>query len=532
MISSIAPATLKRWLHDGQEIALLDVREQGQFGEAHLFYGVPLPYSQLESRIALLVPRRNVRLVVYDDGADEDGVATRAAKQLVALGYDQVHVLAGGTSAWKAAGMTLFAGVNLPSKTFGELAEGVYHTPRISATELNAMLANKEPVAVLDGRPFSEFQKMNIPQAICCPNGELAYRVSKLVPDESMPIVINCAGRTRSIIGAQTLINLGLPNPVYALENGTQGWYLADQVLEHGGSRRYGANSAGGELKESAEALARRFNVSFVDAHQVLAWNADPDRSLFLCDVRTPEEFAAGSLRGAQHAPGGQLIQATDQYVGVRGARIVLVDDEGVRAPTVASWLSQLGHDVSVLSGGLASGLALPERPHAAPPRLATIDASSLRDRLEGPSGGDVAVIDLRAGMRFRAGHIAQARWSIRPRLKALAGSVPPDQQLVLVSDEPQQTAWIAATELSEISRPPQLLEGGMNGWTSMGFSIEATPDQPNDADCIDYLFFVHDRHDGNKAAARQYLEWETGLVAQLDEQELAGFRLPAPAMK
>ena len=69
---------------------------------------------------------------------------------------------------------------------------------------------------------------MTIPGSICCPNGELGYRVHDLVPDESTPIVVNCAGRTRSIIGAQTLINLGLKNPIYALENGTQGWYLED----------------------------------------------------------------------------------------------------------------------------------------------------------------------------------------------------------------------------------------------------------------------------------------------------------------
>jgi hypothetical protein len=31
---------------------------------------------------------------------------------------------------------------------------------------------------------------------------------------------VNCAGRTRSIIGTQSLINAGVPNPVTALRNG------------------------------------------------------------------------------------------------------------------------------------------------------------------------------------------------------------------------------------------------------------------------------------------------------------------------
>jgi rhodanese-related sulfurtransferase len=151
MTSHIDPKTLKSWLHDGGEIALLDVREHGQYGEAHLFYGIPLPFSRLEVDAPRLVPRRGVRVVAYDDG--ESDVALRAAGQLAGLGYTDVHVLQGGAPAWKAAGYVLFAGVNLPSKTFGELAEETYHTPRVSADQLAEMLARKDKVVVLDGRP-------------------------------------------------------------------------------------------------------------------------------------------------------------------------------------------------------------------------------------------------------------------------------------------------------------------------------------------------------------------------------------------
>ena len=54
-------------------------------------------------------------------------------------------------------------------------------------------------------------------------------------------------------------------------------------------------------------------------------------------------------------------------------------------------------------------------------------------------------------------------------------------------------------------------------------------PGTPRDADCIDHLFFVHDRHDGNLEASRRYLEWELGLVDQLDEQERSVLRPPRP---
>ncbi|MCV2218414.1 rhodanese-like domain-containing protein [Thauera sp. Sel9] len=521
-IDRISPSLLKIWLHDDGEIAVLDVREHGQYGEAHLFHATPLPYSRLELEVRRLVPRLDVRVVVYDDGAEGDhGVASRAAARLAALGYRRVCVLDGGTRAWQAAGHVLFAGVNLPSKTFGELAEKVYHTPRVTAAQLAAMIAGPTPVVVLDGRPVSEFRKMNIPTAVCCPNGELAYRVRSLVPDDSTPIVINCAGRTRSIIGAQTLINLGIPNPVYALENGTQGWFLADQVLEHGGSRRYPDDSGSPALRDAAHRLAARFEVPSVSASTVQAWAADAGRTLFLCDVRTPEEFARGSLPGAQHTPGGQLMQAFDQYVGVRGARLVLFDDDGVRAPAVAGWLRQMGHDACVLEGGLSSGLSLQVPAAPVPPMLGSISVQALAARLE---RGDIAVVDLRPGMAYRAGHIDGARWSIRPRLEAdLAGE---RRQVVVIADESALAAW-AVTEC-RLAQPPLLLEGGMAAWRAAGLAEVATPDVPGDADCIDHLFFVHDRHDGNKEAARRYLAWETGLVGQLDEQELASFRLPA----
>ncbi|MEO9101721.1 MAG: rhodanese-like domain-containing protein [Burkholderiaceae bacterium] len=528
MSERIEPSTLKSWLHDGDEIALLDVREQGQYGESHLFYGIPLPYSRLELDAPRLLPRRSVRVVVYDSGeADTDRVAERAADRLKAIGYSDVHRLAGGTQAWRKAGHVLFAGVNLPSKTFGELAEQVYHTPRVGADELAGMLASGNPVAVFDGRPLTEFKKMSIPGATCCPNGELGYRMRSLVPDPTVPIVINCAGRTRSIIGAQTLINLGLPNPVYALENGTQGWYLADHALEHGATKSYSPDSGTAQLQPAAQALAQRFSVPTVNASTCATWAADPARTLFLCDVRTPKEFAAGTLPGAQHTPGGQLMQASDQYVGVRGARLVLFDDDGVRAPTTASWLRQMGHEASVLAGGLASGFTLNAAEAPLPPPLQTITPQALAELL---TGGDVAVIDLRPGMQFRAGHIAEARWSIRPRLGGLLSEIAGARQIVLVSDEPALAAWAAASEWRADLPAPLLLEGSLPAWRTAGLPVATSPDTPSDADCIDYLFFVHDRHDGNKEAARRYLAWETGLVAQLDADELAAFRLPAAA--
>ena len=521
MTATVEAKTLKRWLGEGAELALLDVREHGQYGESHLFFGIPLPYSRLELDAPRLVPRRSARVVVYDDGAL--GVAELAARRLAAIGYADVRVLEEGTRGWQRAGYRLFAGVNVPSKAFGELVEHALHTPRITATELARMQRSGEPLAVLDGRPLSEYRRMSIPGARCCPNGELAYRVRAMVPDERTPIVVNCAGRTRSIIGAQTLIDLGIPNPVAALENGTQGWTLADLQLEHGATRGYPGIEAGSDLSEArsrAHAMARRCGVRWIDEAEASAWLADPGRTTFLLDVRSAEEFAASTIPGAVHAPGGQLIQATDQWVGVRNARIVVFDAEDLRAPVVASWLVRMGHDASVLREGIRSR-ARPAQWEPAVPPIAAIGADACK------SSPEAAIVDLRSSTAYRKAHIAGSEWSIRPRLAKLVPRLA-GRRIVLVCDDPA-VARVAAVDLREAGVDRiAALEGGFEAWRKSGGPIEASPDRPADGECIDYLFFVHDRHEGNRESARRYLAWETGLLSQLDAQERGSYRLGA----
>ncbi|SDT29399.1 cystathionine beta-lyase [Pseudomonas asplenii] len=527
MSTTLTPAQLQAWLFDGREIALFDIREHGQYGEAHLFHGVHLPYSRLELEVRRLAPNPAVRLVIYDQDGGE--LSLRAAQRLADLGYTRVHRLEGGADGWQAAGLQLFAGVHVPSKAFGELVEVACHTPHISAGELASWQAEGKPLVLLDGRPFDEYRKMTIPGSLCCPNGELGYRLHDLVADESTPVVVNCAGRTRSIIGAQTLINLGVKNPIYALENGTQGWYLADLQLEHGSTRRYRDEQkpAGVERQRiAARQLAQRAAVANVSAAQVAAWAASGEGSLFLCDVRSAEEFARGSLPGAQHTPGGQLIQATDLYIGVRAALLVLFDDDGVRAPIVASWLRQLGHDARVLEGGLNSGLQLSVPATPPPPALPTLDATQLQRAL---AEDQVALIDLRPGMSFRKGHLAGSQWSIRPLLAAqVAGET---RSLVLVADDPA-VARLALLELPSAQQAnARLLSGDPARWQAAGLQWVSDATALPDERCIDFLFFTHDRHAGNKDAARQYLAWETGLLGQMTEAEIASLSPLVPTV-
>src|SRR6516225_9422817 len=338
----LAPPALKTMLAAGGEVALIDLREEGVFAQRHLLFARSLPLSRLELSFARLVPRRATRVVLCDDN---DDLAERAGKILACAGYTNLFALAGGVASWEAAGFPLFSGVNVPSKAFGEFVEHTRGTPSIGAEELAALMRDKADLVVLDSRPFDEYQRVSIPTAVNVPGAELVLRVRDLAPSPETTVVVNCAGRTRSIIGAQSLINAGVPNKVVALRNGTMGWSLAGLTCDRGKTRRAPGPSseALAWAKAAAQEVARRFGITRIDRPTLARLRADAARTLYLFDVRDPDEYAAGHVAGALSAPGGQLVQATDAYIGTLGARVVLVDEAEVRALMTASWLRQMG---------------------------------------------------------------------------------------------------------------------------------------------------------------------------------------------
>ena len=348
---------VKAMLKSGEVFAFFDVREEGEFSiQGHPLFATPLPLSRLEPRALALLPDPHTRIVLMDSGEDGQdpqwgGRANRAAAKLSQMGYTDLAVMKGGLSAWRAAGCEVFTGVNVPSKAFGEVVEHENDTPRIDAADLQKLVDAKTDLVILDSRPMPEFNNMSIPGGIDCPGAELVYRVKDLVPNPETLVVVNCAGRTRSIIGAQSLINAGLPNKVIALKNGTMGWHLAGLKVARGETRSFGPQ--GPEAAKFAQAaaanIAARMKVKKIDKAGLAALEAKGG-PLYRLDVRDPAEYAKGHLKGFRHAAGGQLVQATDQYVGARHATIVLHDNDGVRATMTAHWLMQMDwNDVYVL---------------------------------------------------------------------------------------------------------------------------------------------------------------------------------------
>ncbi len=525
----ITPAKLKARFRGGAELAPLDVREEGPFSQRHLLHARCLPFSRLELMVADLVPRRSVPVVVMDGGAGDGGLAERAAEKLTGYGYGDIAVLEGGVDGWHTAGYELFSGVNVPSKAFGEFVETVYGTPRLEAGEVHRLIHAGENMVVLDSRPFEEYRRMSIPTGVDTPGAELVYRVHDMAPDPETLVVVNCAGRTRSIIGAQSLINAGIPNKVVALKDGTMGWHLAGLELDNGRQEIAPPPGPGGLAKaqDAAARAAERFGVGRITRDELADWQAESGkRTLFLLDVRGPDEFAAGHLPGSRSAPGGQLVQATDEYVGVLGARIVLIDDNGVRATMSASWLIQMGwRDVVVLedglSGDLATGPHVPEVPGLEAIDAATISPPELQILLE---AGSAAVLDLADSLSYQAGHIPGAAWTTRSRLDQAAPSLADSGTLVLTSDD-GLLARLAAPEAAALPvLELRLLDGGTATWRAAGYPLEAGLTRalgPTD----DVWYKPYDTDDEIDQEMRNYLTWEVALVEQIERDGDAGFR-------
>jgi rhodanese-related sulfurtransferase len=352
-VATVTPSQVRCALLLCDEIALLDVRHEAAFATGHPLFAANMAAGRIALEAETRLPRKDVPIILYDAG---EGLVAEAADGLAGSGYTDVRRLAGGLQAWQAAGYELFQDVNSYAKAFGELVESRRHTPSLSAEEVAALIASKANIAVLDVRRFDEYATMNIPGSVSVPGAELVLRAGRVAPDPETTIVVNCAGRTRSIIGAQSLINAGVANKVLALRNGTIGWTLAKQNLEHGADRRGGVGPFEGAATNARE-VAYRAGVRHVGAEEATALRAQTNRTLYRFDVRDAEEYTAGHIAGFRHYPGGQLVQEIDMAAPVRGARILLTDNMSVRADMTASWLAQMGWEVYVLEGGYDGAL-------------------------------------------------------------------------------------------------------------------------------------------------------------------------------
>ena len=524
-LSTITYHQIREQLLAGQEIAIVDLREEYIFAQNHPLFASNISLSRLEIEIYNRIPRLDTLVVIYDD------VATRveaAHKKLIEYGYQNVHILEDGIQAWQRDGGELFIDVNSASKAFGEWVEHYKGTPSMSAEELQAKIDANDNIVILDARRFDEYQTMSIPTGISVPGAELALRAPSLVKDENTQIIVNCAGRTRSIIGTQSLINAKIPHEIFALRNGTIGWTLANQQLEQGQTRSYQDISTESveQIRANAQQLAEQAGVKTINFEQLKNLREDKTRTTYVFDVRSEQEYIQGHIPNSRWVAGGQLVQETDHYAAVRGARIVLVDPLYTRAYMTGSWLAQMNWDVSVLVDERhdlynEQGVWKPVTPQIAIDQLLTPE--QLKTLL---AEQEIAIWDFTTAANYRKGHIPTAQWLLKADVtQVIQRSEFANKAAIVVTCGSSLLAQYAVADIQTHLKPEQkvyVLAGGNAAWVKAGFELSTDNDFLSEQ--IDRYKRPYEGTDNSKEAMQAYLDWEFGLVDQLKKDATHGF--------
>jgi rhodanese-related sulfurtransferase len=514
--TEITADALQALMRSATPHAVLDLRERGTYEHGHVFRSTSLPRRQLETRLPTLVTARATPLVLVD----EDGsLAVLARPTLTAMGYRSVRVLQGGLRGWRDSRRALVQGLNVPSKVFGERMLHEMKTPEVSPQELEARIRARADMVIVDSRTPEEYHRGCIPGAVSVPGGELVLRIPELVSRPETTIVVHCGGRTRSYIGAESVRSMRLPNPVVALNNGTMGWTLAGLELERGAERWAPPVTARGRAAASvvAKRVAEEEQIPFISPEELRArWDRRETDNVYVVDVRMADEYVEGHVAGAIWAPGGQAVQATDDYFAVRAASYVFVDDGFARAVMTAAWMRRLGvPDVAVLAGGLAAwrqaGGAVatgrdepvPFGYEAARAAVPTVEPGDL-------DPGDATVLSVGGSDVHAAGHVPGAAWVCRSRLEPVVERriQDRDRAVVLTCGDGRESVLAAATLRARGYRNVRALAGGVRAWVQAGRPVEAGPaalwDDPDDV--------VQKPYERGRAAMEAYLRWEEAL--------------------
>ena len=520
MSKSMTVQELKSLIGGQDSYALVDVRERGEFNQAQIFGATSLPRRELEFQLSRLVPVNGTLLVLCDDDGRR---AALAANTVERMGYTNVTTLEGGLDTWSAAGHELVEGTNTPSKDFGEKVLVQQDVPEIEPVELYARIQRGERLTILDCRTPEEFQRSTIPGSHSVPGGELALRITDIMLEQVGPVIVHCAGRTRSIIGTRVLNRMGLTE-VVGLKNGTMGWLLAGYELQERAtleSLPVPSKEGLAAAEEFVSRLAAEDGVEYmsVDRLQELLVRRQ-EETLYLVDVRGAGEYEAGHIPGSAWIPGGQAVQRTDEVVAVRNSTVVLVCDGRVRATVTASWYRQMGLlNVYVLDGGVTAwqerGLALEKDSYDQPP--AGLDAATaltsfvapvrLRDMMD--SADLPLIIDLETSRDFGRGHLPGARWVPRGWLEIRIGEYAASKESpIVLTCKDGVNSVLAGAALRDLGYTQvNVLEGGVSAWQADGLPLEVgltgVDGEPNDVVMLSI---------GDRARMEYYLTWEEAL--------------------
>ena len=344
----VNPDIVQHMLDDGDEIALIDVREPAEFSQGHLWLANNLPASTIALSIQRFVPRRTTRIIIVDNC---EGAAHEAVSALQPLGYDQLYILEYGIEAWVDAGYNIIKGDYVIAHSLGYFLHSQYQLETVTPLELKTRKQRGEEFLIIDTRAESDYQDVTIDESINIPAAEVIHRLPKLVSNDETTVVIHCAGITRAALGVLAALNSGVPNPILSLVDGTRGWAMLGEQLVHGKksitSSEHGHKGCGDKSLSSKAAtkLAHEYNLEYQSYKDIEPWKCNnPHRTCYLIDVRSSDEYIDEHYPQTLSIPGGELAGMTIDHLATRNARLCLfADPDCARAELTASWMLQQG---------------------------------------------------------------------------------------------------------------------------------------------------------------------------------------------
>lgn len=492
MAGSITARELVDLQADPLAFALIDVSERGEYNQHHIDGASPLPRGDLEWRIVELVPDRDAPIVLYCSDGER---SRRASDPLERLGYRNVRYLEGGLEAWRNAGQPTVFGWGVRGKEYGEKLAVTRNLPHVKPGQLAEAQKQGKRFLILDSRTREEYEGGHLPGAFSVPGGELHRQIQDLRGQhgtDQPTVVVNCAGRTRSLLGTYLLQRMGLRD-VVSLENGTHAWTGQGYPLEQGKDPRADYEPSQAAL-EAAGSFARRVRAEDrigTTACAQLREMQQTGQLHYLIDVRLREEYGSGHVPGAFSCPLGQLAFYSEELVGIRSAPVILYSNDEGRAALAASMYLAMGIPrATILSGGLRAwrdaALALetgvPQRPIGRP-KLDLSALEGLRPRWIQPEELERAiasakrpiVLDVRGVGDYALGHIAGARWLSRSYLELRIARVVPEREAeIVLADDDGIRAPLAAATLKDLGyRNVAVLAGGVPAWHTAGREME-----------------------------------------------------------
>ncbi|EOY0951078.1 rhodanese-like domain-containing protein [Klebsiella pneumoniae] len=382
------------------------------------------------------------------------------------------------------------------------------------AAGIRQALLDRRELALIDVREEADFATAHPLFAVNLPLSKLELEVRRRIPRFTTPLTVYDNGEGLAEIAVERLRSWGYQD-VALLAEGLAGWRRS------GGELFQDVNSASKAFGELVESVRHTPSLSAQEVQALI----DSRQEVVIVDARRFDEYQTMSIPGSLSAPGGQLVQETDHFASVRGARIVLLDDDGIRAAITGSWLAQMGWEtarLSALSTSQLSERGVPAAEVPPGPQAEEISPAQLAQQLEEPG---TVVLDFTTSANFVARHIPGAWWLTRSQLRQALEVIPPAQRYVVTCGSSLLARYAVPEVAALTGKPVQLLTGGTLAWIAAGLPL-AHGDSGLAVERRDRYRRPYEGTDNSAQAMQAYLEWEYGLVDQLARDGTHGFRV------